>query len=411
MLKKHQVFPLAPLLLCAALSAQAGELPAASGFALSPMAPPGRWAAKLEVRSAGYDQWFGSMGQREKFNSAYDNLNLDSSFFPALAAFPGGSTLGTSALNSSASLKAVQLVMGYGISEDLTFGFFLPYIKTRSRVDFTVSGGNVGFNTAFDPAQPVSAANFPLAPVGYGALAPLGTAGVKQLLTDPAFGYGYAPIENGETAGFGDPTTGFLWRFHKDARASAILGLGVRLGIAKGDNPDSLTDIPVDDGSTDLRVRFEYFRDMGSGLDLRLLAENQTQLADHATLRVAQPGQLLAAASSKERLQRNLGDYREYDIELGQRWENWRASATWHQYVKSGDSYRSDLGTDTRALEANTQVRADQWRAAISWSGISAWRDGKLPLPAIVKLEMQETYGGYNFPQVRDVYVQMTTFF
>jgi hypothetical protein len=411
MLKKVFAPSVASILLCAVISAQADELPASSGFALSAMAPLGRWATKFELRSNRYDQWYNSSGQLEKFNAAYDNLNLDSSFFPALAAFPPGSSLGTSSLNSQADVKLVQIVMGYGLTENVTLGFYVPFIKTRSRIDFTVSGGNVGFNTAFNTALPVSGSNFPLAPVGYGAVAPLGTAGVKQLLTDPAFGYGYAPIETSETSGFGDLTAGMLWRFVNDPQSSAVLGLGMRFGIANGDNPDSLVDIPVDDGSNDLRVRLEYFRDLGHEFDLRLLAENQTQLADHADMRVPQPGQLLASANSKENLRRDLGDYREYDIELGRRWGNWRASATLHEYIKSGDRYRSDIGTDTRALEANTQIRADQWRAGISWSGINAWREGKSPIPAIVKLEMQETYAGYNFPKVRDVYVQLTTFF
>lgn len=47
----------------------------------------------------------------------------------------------------------------------------------------------------------------------------------------------------------------------------------------------------------------------------------------------------------------------------------------------------------------------------MSWSGIAAWRAGALPLPLILKLEMQETYGGRNFPDVRDFYLQVTSFF
>jgi hypothetical protein len=411
MLKGILVVSVIPLLFCTAFPASADALPAASGFALSAMAPAGRWATKIELRTNSYDQWFNGSGQLEKFNAPYDKLNLDSSFFPALAAFPPGSTLGTSSLNSKAEVKLAQIVMGYGLTDDVTVGFYIPFIKTRSQIDFTVAGGNVGFNTGFNPALAVSAGNFPLAPVGFGAVAPLGTAGVKQLLTNPVFGYGYAPIETTETTGFGDATAGVLWRYHKTQQSSAILGAGMRFGIAKGDNPDSLVDIPVDDGSTDFRLRLEYFRDLGHEFDLRLLAENTMQLADKADMRVPQPGQLLATASSKERLDRNLGDYREYDIELGHRWGDWRTSATWHRYSKSADHYRSDLGTNTGALETNTNVRADQWRAGLSWSGVNAWQQGKFVMPLIIKLELQETYDGLNFPKVRDVYLQFTSFF
>ncbi|MDP2253275.1 MAG: hypothetical protein Q8J60_03740, partial [Thiobacillus sp.] len=65
----------------------------------------------------------------------------------------------------------------------------------------------------------------------------------------------------------------------------------------------------------------------------------------------------------------------------------------------------------TSALTANTVTVADQWRLGVSWSGISAWQAGKLPLPLIVKLEMQDTFDGRNFVKVRDVYLRITTLF
>ena len=375
------------------------------------MAPAGRWATRIELRVNSYDKWYDNNGDRQGFNAAYDGLNLDGAVFPALALLGPSATLGASSLHTKAELEAAQIILAYGLSEDLTAGLILPFVKTRTHVDFSVAGGNTGFNPAFNPGLPMSPTNFPFAPVGGGAAAPLGTAGVKQLISDPVFGYGYAPVADNETSGLSDSTAGILWRCFKDQQSSALLGVGMRFGIAKGDNPDSLVDIPIGDGSNDIRLRLEYFRDLGNDFDLHLLAENFTQLADHADMRVAQSGQLLAPASSKERLRRNLGDYQEYDIELGHRWDDWRASVTGHLYTKAADRYTSDLGADTSALEANTKVRADQWRASISWSGVNAWQQKKIPLPLIVKLEMQDTYGGRNFPKVRDFYLQLTSFF
>ena len=404
------LFQAAACLLAGSLAAHADTLPSASSYALDSMAPDGRWATRIEVRNNSYDQWYDDDGKQQKFNAAYDGLNLDSSVFPSLALFGAGATLGTTSLNSRQNLQAVQIILGYGVREDVTIGLILPFVKTRNSIDFSVVGGNVGFNPAFNPSLPIGPGNFPLAPVG-GGVVPLGTSGVKQLLTDPTFGYGYAPIGNSETSGLSDSTLGVLWRGYQDQRSSAVLGFGVRFGIAKGDDPDNLTDVPIGDGSNDLRLRLEYFRDLGMNFDLHLLAENFTQLADHVVMRVPQSGQLLASSSSKERLRRDLGDYREYDFELGHRWEDWRVSATKHLYIKSGDHYTSDKGTDTSALEAHTNIRADQWRANVAWSGINAWRQQQFPIPLIIKLEMQDTYGGRNFPKVRDYYLQLTTFF
>lgn len=411
MQKAHHIFTLLLVALCAPVPAWADSLAASSGHALDAMAPAGRWAARFELRTNHYDQWYDNNGKRQKFNAAFDKLALDGTVFPALTLLGSGATLGTSALDTRADLQAMQLILARGLGEDLTAGFILPFVKTRTRVNFSVAGGNIGFNPAFDPNQPIGPANLPFAPVGGGATTPLGTAGVKQLLIDPVFGYGYAPIEDSETSGLSDSTAGILWRFHKDRHSSALLGAGIRFGVAAGDNPDSLVDIPIGDGSNDIRLRMEYFRTLSNGFDLHLLAENFTQLADRVDMRVPQSGQLLATANSKERLDRDLGDYQEYDIELGHHWGAWRTAATWHRYSKGMDHYRSDLGTNTSVLETNTDIRADQWRASISWSGINAWQQQQLPLPMIVKLEMQETYGGRNFPDVRDVYLQLTSFF
>ena len=378
--------------------------------ALDTMAPAGRWAARLELRSNGYDVWYDNNGNKTPFSSSYDNVDLNSSVFPSLALLGPGATLGTTRLRSEVTSDIAQLTMGYGVTENVTVGFILPYNRNKNQIDFSVSGGNVGFNPAFDPSQPLGPANFPFAPAG-GGVAPMDTAGVQRILTDPAFGFGYKPIESTTTSGFGDPTVGALWRIYKSSIDSVVLGLGVHFGIAKEDDPDNLADVAPDDGSNDLEARLDYFRRLGDVWDLRLMGRYQEQLSDHVERRVPAPGELLPTAASKERLKRDLGDFREFDIELGRTWGDWRGSVTWHRYEKEADSYTSDKGTNTGALSENTKVRADQWRIGLSWSGIKSWQAGKFPLPLIVKLEFQDTYDGRNFPKVRDLYLQLTSFF
>lgn len=396
---------------CAAAWAQTDDLPASAGYALDSMAPEGHWATKVELRSNSYDKWYDDSGKEQNFRAAFNGLNLNGAVFPPLALLGAGATLGTSSLYAKANTQIAQIILGYGLRDDLTLGFIFPFVKTQSQVDFNVSGGNTGFSTAFNPNLPIGPTNFPFAPVGAGAVAPLGTAGVKQLLSNPAFGYGYAPIGNSQSSGLSDSTAGLLWRFHKDEKSSAILGAGVRFGIAKAANPDNLSEVPIGDGSHYFRLRMEYFRDLGKDFDAHLLGESFTSVADRADMRVPQNGQLLATANSRESLQRKMGNFQEYDAELGHRWGAWRVAVTQHLYIKGKDSYTSDKGTNTSALEANTNVRADQYRVSLGWSGIDAWRQAKIPLPLIIKLEMQDTYGGRNFPKVRDYYLQLTSFF
>lgn len=354
---------LAALLCLDVATAVAEPIPAAAGFGLDGMAPGGHWAARLTVLRNGYDQRYDNRGQRVDLDSDYNGLNL-AALNPGLA--------GTLRLDTRAVTEYAELLLGYGITDDVTVGIIVPYARTTTHVRLGVDGG-------------------------------IGTAGMHALLA----GLGYRTPRTVSVAGFADPTVGVLWRFHKSPVDSAILGFGVRFGVARGDNPDDLFDIPPGDGSTDLRSRFEYFRDLGSGYDLRLLAEYQVQLPDHVR---ARPGNPLTTASV-ERLRRNLGDYWESDIEVGKRFGNWRLSATWHRYQEKPDRYRSPTGADTSALSAHTDTRADQMRLALSWSGIDAWQGGRLPMPLVVKLEIQDAVRGQNFVDVRDVYLRLTTAF
>jgi hypothetical protein len=343
----------------------AAALPAASLHGLDGMAPAGHWAARLTVLRNDYDRRYDDDGRRVDYDQGYDGLDL------AGLGIPGVS--GVLNLDTKVVTEYGELMFGYGVTEDLTVGAIVPLARTRTKLRMSVDGG-------------------------------IGTDGLQGILTGVL---GYQPLRGTESSGLGDPTVGALWRFYKSERDSAILGFGVRFGVAPADDPDDLADVPPGDGSTDLRYRFEYFRDLGAGFDLRFLAEYQVQLPDHATLR---PGHPLTTAST-ERLERDLGDYWEWDIELGKSLGDWRVSATWHRYQEEPDRYTSKIGTDTRFLMANTDTLADQYRVGLTWSGVNAWRAGRLPLPLIVKLEMQDAFRGRNFVDVRDVYLRVTSFF
>lgn len=386
------------------------SLPAAAAHALVPLAPEGRWVVRAELRRNGYDQRYNSAGERESLAAPFDQIDLNSAIFPALAALGGGASLGSTSLSSSVTIERTELTLGYGVTPDLTVGGIVNFGTTENRVSLGLGGGNTGWNPAFDPSQPIAPANFPFAPVGGGALAPMDAVGLNQILTNPAFGYGYAPLASASTSGPGSALVGALWRSYQDGRSALVWGFGYRFGLAAADDPDNLFDVPLDDGSDDLVGQVEYFRHWGV-TDLRLMAKRTVQLKDQLVMRVPLPGEVLAPASSKERLDRNLGDFWEYDVELGRSWGDWRPSITWHRWQKSPDSFTSPSGQDTTALEANTNIDTNQWRMALSWSGINAWRRGVMPLPLVARLEMQESYEGRNMVDVRDYYLTLTTFF
>jgi hypothetical protein len=332
-------------------------LSAAAAHALDGMAPAGHWAARLTLLRNGYDRRYDDRKKRVDLD-ADANVTLQAAFGVDL--------------DSEVTTDFTELLLGYGVTENLTLGAIVPYARTTSRVRLA-------------------------------EVAPGGIAALQGTLA--ALGY-TRPLATRAVSGLSDPTLGVLWRFHKSARDSAVLGFGVRMGLAKADDPDDLADIPPGDGSTDLRFRLEYFRDLGGGWDLRLLGEHQIQLPDEVVLRPGGP-----FTPGKERLKRNLGDYQEFDIELGKSFGDWRVSGTWHRYQEAADRYTSRIGSDTTALSANTETLADQFRFGITWSGVRAWRAGKLFMPLIVKLEMQDAFRGRNFVDVRDIYLRVTGMF
>ncbi|MGP1717180.1 MAG: hypothetical protein ACTS9Y_08380 [Methylophilus sp.] len=374
------------------------------------MAPESSWAVRFEQRSSQFDSRYDNHGNRSELGSSFNGANLNARLFPALSPLGAAASLGTTRFDHETQNQISILSIGYGLAPDVTIGLVIPYAISQTRTRFAVDGGNIGYNPAFNANQPIGAGNFPFAPVG-GAIRPMGTAGVQNILTNPAFGYQYKPLQDSRSEGFSDPTVGVLWRAMKSPGESLILGLGLRAGLAKKDDPDNLLDVPLGDGSTDIRTRLEYFRDLSANFDLRLLADYNWQSPDKARMRIPAPGQMLAPASSKQTLHRALGDYYETDIELGYRLSNWRFATTWHRFEKKSDEYRSSLGANTSALESFTDRRSDQYRISATWSGVPAWQQGKLPLPVIIKLEFQDTFAGRNFVDIQDIYLQVITLF
>ena len=328
-------------------------IPTASNYALDGMAPAGRWAARLMVLRNHYDHRYDNAKKRVDMDAESNALIQGLGFTDAT-------------VDTRVTTEMTELMLGYGVTENLTVGMILPQVRTTSRIHLS------------------------------GTQAPLLQATLS--------GLGYSPLQTTTSSGLGDPTVGALWRFQKSARDSALLGVGVRFGTTVDDAPNNLADIPPGDGSTDLRLRGEYFRDLGNGWDLRLMGEYQRQFSDTV---LARPSLL----SPPEILERDLGDFWETDIELGKSFGNWRVSGTWHRYKEAPDRYASRIGTNTTALSANTDTLADQLRLSLSWSGIQAWRAGRLFMPLIVKLEIQDAVAGRNFVDVRDVYLRITSFF
>jgi hypothetical protein len=386
------------------------NIPSSSAHGLEFLAPENHFAVRLELRYNSFSKKYNSQGQLNPLGNLLNQVNLDNTIFTPLVPFGAGATLGLTNMEMDISSNYAIISMGYGVSSDVTIGIIMPFGKKTTRTNFSVSGGNIGFNPLFNPRQPLNLTNYPFAPIGVG-VTPLGTAGIQELLTNPLYGYSYKPLRTFTRSGILDPTIGVIWRAFKNPKSSILLSTGVRIGLAEKPDSDNLLDTPLSNGNTDIRIKAEYYHDLGDDFDFNVQVEHTIQLKDKITKRIPSHGEILALSSSKESLSRKLGNYWTYDIGIGKVFGNWRIGATWHYYQKEVDTYNSTFDTDTSVLSMNTNQSAEQWKADLSWSGIKAWEKGDITLPLIFKLTVQETYTAKNFPKTHNVYLQITSFF
>jgi hypothetical protein len=379
---------------------------------LGGMVPDEHWAAVFSTRYRTATERFNDEGERESLTADSDGLVLDSQVVPLLASLGADASLGTVSLSAELRERRHDLTVGYGISDNLTVGFSIPYGSNETKVDFDMLGGNLASNPFFDPSQPISATNPPLVPVdALGTTEPAGTAGVQQFLTNPIYGYQYKSISSTRTTGIGDPLVGFRWRFHADRFSRAILTPVVRIGMSEENDPDDLFDVPIDDGSTDVRLQLEYIRALPLNFDTRLRLRYTWQLPDTVTERARAEGEYLVPRSRTEELDRDLGDKAQAYLEFGYRSGDWRLFSALEAMRKGSDDYSSPSGQDVSGLEAGTTQEEDLFSAGISWSGVQAWRDKKLPLPLVLQAVYRKHLAGRNRPDREEFRLAVTAVF
>ncbi len=387
------------------------QVPAALKHGIVLLSPKHVWSLRVEPKHISADRWFDQAGRAHALAYQADGLKVDASMLSALAPLGAGATLGTTEVSQRVAMQGAVVTYGYGLSADLSLGGYFSYGKSESKISLGMSGGTVGWNPAFNASQPTSQTNYPFAPVGAGASEPLGVAGFERLLTDPVFGYAYDSIQSEEHSGLGELVFGFVWRFHHTDDQGLVLSGGWRQGVADEDRADDLFDVPLDDGSDDLMMQLEWYRELGYGLDARLLGKRTVQTTDTRTMRVANTG-LLAPVSAREELKRDLSDQWDYEAELGYSWStDWRTGILWRRWQKEVDVYVSRVGTDTSAMSEHTNREANQWRLSLSWSGMSAYLAGVIPMPVIVRLEVQDTYQARNAADMRETTLVTYMFF
>lgn len=374
------------------------------------MLPRGRHAVRVELRHGESSQAYNELGEEEPLLADLDNVNLSASYIPLLSLLGAGASLGTTDIQAELSGERIRLTYGYGLSEDLTAGLILGWGRLRNHVGFNVSGGNLANNPFYNPALPIGPANPPFVPLGaLGTTVPVDTEDVQDILTNPAYGYNYRRLAPVTTQGFLDPVLGLRWRVAHGPGWSTILSPSLRLGLAEADDPDDLMDVRLEDGSDDLMLGLEHYRALAAGWEMRAQVQYTWQLPDHRRMRPYAAGGLgLVSQASSERLERDLGDVLQVELEAARRFGDWRLAGRLEYSRDSADAYASPSGQDVTGLEANTAGWASNLWIGASWSGIRRYLDTGRGLPAIVSLQYRIFLDGRNVIKSDNLFLTAT---
>lgn len=343
---------------------------------------------------------FGSDRHAENIAADY-NTTLDSSVFPALAAFGPGANIGNSVVSMKISHVDYYLAYMYGVTDKLSAGISVPYLtmnqKIKARLDS--SGATVGKNAGF-------ACGAPFCPMSVPGTVALTTEDIQSLLgkgldvngdgTVDIPGYGYKRFGDWSGSGLGDTDVGIRYQYLKTEDWRAAFMVGATLPTGKVNNPDDLTDLTFGDGQYDLLLRLNNDYTGIKDLILDGTIKYDIQLPDHQTLRVPDNANQ-PITSNKENVKRNLGDIFQFEVSGNYTFlKILSASLLYHNSFKLKDSISGDKGFAYQSLEDETNQSQQYIIAGVSFSTLPWFQEKTFSVPLNVSLEYRNKFAGAN---------------
>lgn len=205
------------------------------------------------------------------------------------------------------------------------------------------------------------------------AQAPLTTADMQTVLTDPTFGVNARPLATSVTRGIGDVEVGMKLNvydsFHgSDSARMSPSGFNwrqsfggiYRLGTGTLPSPADFTALGTGDRQSDIEGR--TFTDLlfGRHFWLSLVGSFTAQMADQLPLRIPDsPTQVILASYRQQTVRRHLGDV--VEVQVSPRWQlnDYLSFAGQYYYMhKAADAYSgrftvTDLAGNTAILDAS----------------------------------------------------------
>ena len=345
-------------------------------------------------------------GERERLASPFSNAALDSTALDVLAPLDPGvggiATLGTVAVEFEYAIDVLDIGYAYGLSDNLSIGFHVPYywIENDVDIDFDSSSANVGLNPDPGPA---------LIPLALGGI-PLDEDQVQQLIGSQ---YGFEEVDSWKHDGIGDIELGAKYRFRQAQSSALAISGGLRIPTGYEDDADELNDVAWSYGTYALlfRLHYDYLlsnrwkqapavlgdatRSAGDLL-LNLTFRFDYMLPDDKIMRVGDtPEQTFTA--NRERVERELGDI--FNLEISTRYwysEAFSFGATYTYGFKSKDRIDGDRGYNYSSLETDTDYEEQVIVVSANYSTLAAYQRGRSIAPMDFSIAYRERFDGHG---------------
>ena len=348
-------------------------------------------------------QRYNADGDREALAHPFTDAALDSSVLTSLApldAFvPGKATIGDVSIEYEYDIDVLDLGYSYGLTENLSIGFHIPYYWISNNVDTALdtSSANVGLNPATGECC------IPLASGGV----VMDTDDVQNLVMNE---YGFSEIDDWSREGIGDTELGAKYRFYQQQDSAFAITGGLRIPTGYADDADKLNDVAWSYGTYALLLRLHYdyllsnlWGSSASSLqtlpargDLvaNLAFRYDYMLPDSKTMRIGDtPDQVLT--NNRERVDRQLGDL--YNLEAALKYYASEALAFGLVYTYGGkfkDNIDGDEGYNYSSLEKDTDSSQQIVKLEASYSTLPAYQAQQSHLPMEFSLAYRERFKG-----------------
>lgn len=330
--------------------------------------------------------------------------------------------------NSRAFAGGLQRI--YGTSPDTSFSPFVPIAGTTEQS--TINARIAAFGSLY---QSFLGTN-PITGALIASPNRLGLTDAQTVLTDPRFGVAADPLQTVERSHIGDIEIGAKFLLLDSFRARgqdrltpsglnwrASVGANLRLGTGQTDSPQNFVDVGTGDGQTDVEMRGFFDVLYGSRFWTSVIGRYGIQLADELVVRISdRPEQRLTAAYRQQKVQRNLGDYWEFEANPRFALSDYVGLMAHYLYrYKAEDRYTGTFAIDSattgfgpvtldaRTLNLETERMEHRLGGGISFSTVAAFTRGKAKIPLeVTYFHFQTTKGaGGSQPKIFSDQVQV----